>query len=163
VVGEPMRTDSLPGDRRPVVRSRLKGAVRAAAVFGTILAGTAGAATFSPAAGNASTGWIAVAKSPLVESLDWGGGAGYTRYEAEAQALRSCQQLQQASDCFLLASGPNCVAVAWDVSEPVNQAYGAIGDTPAIAISMAVAAAGPFANDPSVRCSYLSSTSPSLY
>jgi hypothetical protein len=70
-------------------------------------------------------------------------------------ALQNCALLQNASDCIVLASGPNCVAVAWDVAEPLNNAYAAVGDTPAAAISAAVAAAGPFANDPSVRCSYL--------
>lgn len=161
--GRPMRTESMLGGRKPVIRPRLTVAVRAAAVVGTVVAGIAGAAAVSSAEADASTGWIAVAKSPFVESLDWAGGPGYSRYEAEAEALRNCQQLQRALDCFVLASGANCVAVAWDISEPFNQAYGAIGDTPAIAISMAVAAAGPFANDPSVRCSYLTATNPSLY
>jgi hypothetical protein len=101
----------------------------------------------------ADSGWVAVAKSPWTEALDWAGGAG--PYGAEMQALQNCAVLQNASDCMVLASGPNCVAVAWDVAEPLNNAYGAIGDTPAAAISAAVAAAGPFANDPSVRCSYL--------
>jgi hypothetical protein len=109
--------------------------------------------TAAPA--HADSGWIAVAKSPWRESLDWAGGAGRSPYDAEMQALQNCALLQNASDCMVLASGPNCVAVAWDVAEPLNNAYGAVGDTPAAAISAAVATAGPFANDPSVRCSYL--------
>lgn len=110
---------------------------------------------FGPLAG-ADVGWIAVAKSPGRESIDWGGGAGFTAMDAEAAALRLCARMQQFSgECYLVASGPNCAAVAWDVSEPLNIAFGGVGDTPASAISAAVAAAGPFANAPEVRCSYL--------
>jgi Domain of unknown function (DUF4189) len=111
---------------------------------------------------HAEPGWVAVAKSPLRESLDWAGGLGHTRFSAEAEALRQCAVLQRASDCAVLASGPNCVAVAWDAAQPLNLAYGAVGDTPAAAINAAVATAGPFANDPSVRCSY-ATYSPGAY
>ncbi|MCA4725806.1 DUF4189 domain-containing protein [Mycolicibacterium fortuitum] len=103
----------------------------------------------------AATGWIAVAKSPSGEALDWGGGPGRSQLDAEMAALQMCARLQQAMDCYVVASGPNCVAVAWDVAEPLNNAYGATGATPAAALSAAEAAAGPFANDPEVRCSYL--------
>lgn len=105
----------------------------------------------------ADSGWIAVAKSPLRESLDWAGGSGRDRYDAEAEALGNCAVLQNASDCIILGSGPGCVAVAWDASEPLNVAYAAEGVTPATAITAAVGLAGPFANDPSVRCSYFDS------
>ncbi|UHJ57092.1 hypothetical protein LT337_09840 [Mycolicibacterium fortuitum] len=103
----------------------------------------------------AATGWIAVAKSPSREALDWGGGPGRSRLDAEMDALQQCARLQQAMDCYVVASGPDCAAVAWDVAEPLNNAHGAIGITPAAALSAAEAAAGPFANDPEVRCSYL--------
>jgi hypothetical protein len=118
-----------------------------------LAAATVASGFLTAAPAQADSGWVAVAKSPWRESLDWAGGAG--PYGAEMQALQNCALLQNASDCMVLASGPNCVAVAWDVAEPLNNAYAAIGDTPAAAISAAVAAAGPFANDPSVRCSYL--------
>lgn len=108
----------------------------------------------APAA--ADVGWIAVAKSPSREALDWGGGPGHSQADAETAALQSCAQMQRAWDCYVVASGPHCAAVAWDVAEPLNNAYGAIGVTPASALSAAEAAAGPFANDPEVRCSYLS-------
>jgi hypothetical protein len=104
----------------------------------------------------ADVGWVAVAKSPSRESLDWAAGPGRTQVDTEAQALQNCTRLQRANDCSVLASGPNCVAVAWDGAEPLNHAYGAVGDTPAEAINAAVAAAGPLANGPEVRCSYTS-------
>ena len=108
----------------------------------------------APAA--ADTGWVAVAKSPSREALDWGGGPGRTQFDAEMAALQLCAQMQQAVDCYVVASGPNCAAVAWDVAEPLNNVFGAIGVTPAAALRAAETAAGPFANDPEVRCSYLS-------
>lgn len=124
-----------------------------APLFSAVLLATA--VTVSAPA-SADVGWIAVAKSPSQEALDWGGGPGRTQVEAETAALLLCARMQQARDCYLVASGPNCVAVAWDVSEPLNIAFGGIGDIPAAALSAAEAAAGPFANAPEVRCSYLS-------
>lgn len=103
----------------------------------------------------ADGGWVAVAKSPSRESLDWAGGPDRSKAEAEVAALQQCARLQRATDCYLVASGPSCAAVAWDVAEPLNNAYGAVGLTPAAALSAAEAAAGPFANGPEVRCSYL--------
>lgn len=100
----------------------------------------------------ADSGWVAVASSPTHESLDWSVSAGQDA--AESTALRHCAVLQDPFDCQILASGPNCVAVAWDSDEPLNRPHGAIGDTPAAALNAAVAAAGSFANDPVVRCSY---------
>ena len=111
-----------------------------------------GLSVSSPA--HAGYGWVAVAKSPSRESLDWAGGRNTTQYAVEAEALRNCAALENAGDCQVVASGPNCVAIAWDASEPLNLAYGALGGTPAAALNAAVAAAGPFANDPEVRCSY---------
>ncbi|WP_083453079.1 DUF4189 domain-containing protein [Mycolicibacterium goodii] len=111
-------------------------------------------ATTIPAA--ADVGWIAVAKSPSHEALDWGGGPGSSKADAEAAALQLCARLQPAGNCYVVASGPACVAVVWDVSEPLNLAFGGVGATPAAALSAAEAAAGPFANSPEVRCTYLS-------
>ena len=115
--------------------------------FGTTVAIAAPAA--------ADTGWIAVAKSPLREALDWGGGPGRSQDDAERAALQLCARMEQATDCYVVASGPDCAAVAWDATEPLNIAYGAIGVTPAAALRAAETAAGPFANGPEVRCTYL--------
>ncbi len=115
-----------------------------------------GAAVCAAAPAAAEGGWVAVAKSPSRESLDWAGGPNRSQADAEVSALQQCARLQHASDCYLVASGPKCAAVAWDVGEPLNRAYGAVGMTPAAALSAAEAAAGPFANGPEVRCSYLS-------
>ena len=76
---------------------------------------------------HAGYGWVAVAKSPSRESLDWAGGRNTTQYAVEAEALRNCAALENAGDCQVVASGPNCVAIAWDASEPLNFAYGALG------------------------------------
>ncbi|TBH27853.1 MULTISPECIES: DUF4189 domain-containing protein [Mycolicibacterium] len=122
-------------------------------VLATGLLSVGMAVTASPAA--ADPGWIAVAKSPSHEALDWGGGPGSSQAQAEAEALQLCARLQPAGNCYVVASGPACVAVAWDISEPLNLAWGGVGPTPAAALHAAQAAAGPFANDPEVRCSYL--------
>ncbi len=114
-----------------------------------------GAAVYVAGPATADGGWVAVAKSPSRESLDWAGGPNQSQVDAEVSALQQCARLQHATDCYLVASGPNCAAVAWDVAEPLNHAYGAVGVTPAAALSAAEAAAGPFANEPEVRCSYL--------
>ena len=137
------------------VTGKLKEGMRMTRIVMLGLAGvTLASAVLSAAPAHADYGWVAVAKSPSRESLDWAGGTSRTQYAAEAEALQNCARLQRASDCAVLASGPNCVAVAWDASEPLNLAYGAVGNMPAAAINAAVAAAGPLANDPSVRCSY---------
>ena len=122
-------------------------------VLATGLLSVGMAVTAIPAA--ADPGWIAVAKSPSHEALDWGGGPGSSQAEAEAEALQLCARLQPAGNCYVVTSGPACVAVAWDISEPLNLAWGGVGPTPAAALHAAQAAAGPFANDPEVRCSYL--------
>lgn len=97
-------------------------------------------------------GWVAVANSPSREALDWQVSANPD--VTEAMALRRCAVLQHANDCEIVASGPNCVAIAWDVDEPLNHPHGAAADTPLDALNAAIAAAGPFANDTQVRCSY---------
>lgn len=102
----------------------------------------------------ADSGWVAVASSQSHEALDWRTGA--SQQSTETAALQQCTMLQRTGDCRILASGPNCVAVAWDAGQPSNRPHAAAADTPAAALNAAVAAAGPFANDPSVRCSYMS-------
>ena len=102
----------------------------------------------------ADSRWVAVASSPSHEALDWKIDA--SRQAAETGALQQCAVLQRADDCRILASGPNCVAVVWDASQPLNRPHAVAADTSAAALSATVAIAGPFANDPSVRCSYMS-------
>ena len=53
--------------------------------------------------------------------------------------------LRHPVHCRVLASGPNCVAVAWDINQPLNRPYGAAADTPAAALNAAISAAGAFA------------------
>lgn len=96
--------------------------------------------------------WIAAASSPSHEQLDW--GYGPDQAAAESAALAQCAQLQRAGDCRLLASSPDCVAVAWDAAQPLNRAHGASGGGPQAVMQAAIRAAGQYANDPSVRCSW---------
>ena len=72
----------------------------AAALAGGLALGAIAVGVATPA--SADSGWVAVAKSPSKESLDWGGGAGRTRYDAVAEALQQCARLQNASDCSVL-------------------------------------------------------------
>lgn len=102
---------------------------------------------------HADSRWLAVASSLSREALDW--NIGVSRQTAEIRALQQCAVLQEADDCRILASGPNCVAVVWDASQPLNRPFAVAADTSAAALSAAVASAGHFANDPSVRCSYM--------
>jgi hypothetical protein len=118
------------------------------------------AATCTALAGNifhaspalADGGWEAVANSPAHEQLDW--SWGIDQLDAESRALSRCAVLERASDCRLLASGPDCVAVAWDGDEPINHAHGVSGGGRDVVIPAAIAAAGPYANDPESRCSW---------
>ena len=129
--------------------------VRTVAAFGIVTA--MAASTVAPdtaASARAADDWIAVANSPSRASLDW--NTNINQQAAETTALRQCAALQNANNCRILASGPNCVAVAWDINQPLNRPYGAAADTPAAALNAAISAAGAFANDPTVRCSYLS-------
>jgi hypothetical protein len=103
---------------------------------------------------HADHGWAAAANSPSREATDWSWSRNTSSFAAEAQALDKCAQRNNATDCQILASGPGCVAIAWDVDEPLNHAHGGVGDTPQEAINAAVAAAGIDANDPSARCSW---------
>jgi len=48
-----------------------------------------------------------------------------------------------------VASGPDCVAIAGDGDQPINHAHGASGGGRDVVIQAAMAAAGPYANDPS--------------
>jgi hypothetical protein len=119
----------------------------------SILAGAAVvAAVFCAPVAYADTGWVAAASSPSHEQMDF--GYGPTQAAAESRALAQCAQLQRADDCLLLASGPDCVAVAWDVDEPINHAHGVSGGGRDVVLRAAIAAAGPYANDASARCSW---------
>ena len=46
------------------------------------------------------------------------------------------------------------MATAWDVSEPLNLLYAGSGGGPEAAALGAIAAAGPYANDVQVRCTW---------
>lgn len=117
---------------------------------GAIL-GSVSALVFAPIV-KADAGWVAVAGSPSRESLDWAYGPDV--FTAESKALAQCARLQNASNCVVLASSPACVATAWDVGQPLNRAYGATGLTTQEAVQAAMSAAGPYANDPTVRCTW---------
>jgi hypothetical protein len=120
-----------------------------------VLAAAALASTLWCAApAHADHGWAAVANSSSREATDWSWSRNTSSFAAEAQALDKCAQTNDATDCQILASGPACVAIAWDADEPLNHAHGGMGNTPQEAINAAVAAAGLYGNDPSSRCSW---------
>lgn len=120
-----------------------------------------GAIAIATAAGaHADDGWVAVANSPRHEQQDF--GYGPTQAIAEANALAQCAQLERAGDCRVLAVSTDCVATAWDVSEPLNQIYAASGGGPEVVRQAAIAAAGPYANDVQVRCTWWQQGPPAL-
>lgn len=111
----------------------------------------------APSAG-ADTGWVAVANSPTREQQDW--AYGPDRATAEYNALAQCALLQQADDCRILAASADCVATAWDAAQPLNRIYSGSGGGPEAAARGAIAAAGPYANDLHVRCTWWPRTGP---
>lgn len=119
--------------------------------FAIVLASAAlcGGAVVAPAA-HAAEGWVAVASSISHEQLDW--AYGPTPESATARALAQCAELQRAGDCIVVASSPDCIAIAWDAGEPLNRPHGGTGSRPAVALEAATASAGPTANDATVRC-----------
>ena len=118
-----------------------------------IVAGTAlaGGILYAPPA-HADGGWVAAASSPSHEQMDF--AWGIDQAAAESRALAQCAQLQRASDCLLLASGPDCVAIAWDADQPINHAHGVSGGGRGVVVQAAMAAAGPYANDIQSPCSW---------
>lgn len=106
----------------------------------------------APAA--ADSRWVAIASSPTHEQLDW--NFGPDENTAIFRALSQCARIQKADDCVVLATSPNCVAVAWDLAEPLNRPQGGSGETPEAALAAATGAAGPNANDPTVVCTWFS-------
>ena len=133
--------------------------IRTMAAFGIAVVISQAALAIEPAASaHATDNWIAVANSPSREALDWNNNVN--RQAAETMALRLCAVLQKANNCRILTSGPNCV-VAWNADQPLNRPYAAAADTPATALNAAITAAGAFANDPTVRCSYSPQQPPS--
>lgn len=117
---------------------------------GVMVAVTAG--TLAAPVARADDGWVAVANSPDHEQQDWAFGPDAAT--AAASALAQCAAYQRADDCRVLAVSTDCVATAWDVSEPLNRIYAGFGGGPDAAIAGAVAAAGPYANDVQVRCTW---------
>ena len=100
----------------------------------------------------ADDGWVAVANSPNHEQQDW--AYGPDQFTAESNVLAQCAVLQRADDCRVLAVSTDCVATAWDASEPLNRIYAGSGGGPEAAARGAIAAAGPYANDLQVRCTW---------
>jgi hypothetical protein len=103
---------------------------------------------------HADGGWVAAANSPSHEQMDFAWGTDLNQATAESQALAHCAERERASDCQLLASGPDCVAIAWDGDQPINHAHGVSGGGTDVVIPGAMAAAGPHANNPEARCSW---------
>jgi hypothetical protein len=108
----------------------------------------------------ADDGWVAVANSPNHEQQDW--GYGPDQVTAELNALAQCAVLERADDCRILAVSTDCVATAWDVSQPLNRIYAGSGGGPEAAARGALAAAGPYANDLQVRCTWWPRNTPGL-
>ena len=119
---------------------------------GAIAVALAATAMLTAPTAHADDGWVAVANSPNREQQDW--AYGPDRATAEAAALAQCILLEKADDCRVLASSPACVATAWDASEPLNRIYASAAESPEVAMGGAVAAAGPYANDVQVRCTW---------
>ena len=122
---------------------RLAGIVAATALMGGV---------FCAPPALADGGWVAAANSPSHEQMEfaWGIDQG----AAESRALAQCAQAERASDCQLLASGPDCLAVGWDGDQPINHAHGVSGGGREVVVQAAVAAAGRYANDIQSRCSW---------
>lgn len=123
-----------------------------------VVVGLSVAAVVTSPAAHADDGWVAVANSPSHEQQDW--GYGPDRATAEANALAQCAALERASDCRILAVSTDCVATAWDAAQPLNRIYAGSGGGPEAAVRGATAAAGPYANDIQVRCTWWSHTNP---
>ena len=123
--------------------NRLAGIVAFTALAGGVL--------LAPPA-HADGGWVAAASSPSHEQMDF--AWGIDQAAAESRVLAQCAALQRASDCLLLASGPDCLAVAWDGDQPINHAHGVSGGGREVVVRAAIAAAGPYANDIQSRCTW---------
>lgn len=117
-----------------------------------IAATAVAAAVLTAPTAHADDGWVAVANSPNHEQQDW--GYGPDQASAVANALAQCALLERAGDCRILVVSTDCVATAWDVSEPLNQLHAGSGGGPEAAARGAIAAAGPYANDLQVRCTW---------
>ncbi|MDA0251926.1 MAG: DUF4189 domain-containing protein [Actinomycetota bacterium] len=126
---------------------------------GAVIVAATGAAVLMAPSSHADDGWVAVANSPNHEQQDW--AYGPDQASAEANALAQCAVLQRADDCRVLAVSTDCVATAWDVSEPLNRIYAGSGGGPDAAVRGAIAAAGPYANDVQVRCTWWPRNPPS--
>ena len=120
--------------------------------IGVIGVAMTAAALWAAAPAVADDGWVAVANSPNHEQQDWAYGSD--QFTAESNVLAQCAVLQRANDCRVLAVSTDCVATAWDVSEPLNRIYAGSGGGPEAAARGAIAAAGPYANDLQIRCTW---------
>ena len=120
--------------------------------IGTAAVAVIAAAMLTAPGAHADDGWVAVANSPNHEQQDW--GYGPDQITAESNALVQCAAIERADDCLILAVSTDCVATAWDVSEPLNRIHAGSGGGPEAAVRGATAAAGPYANDVQVRCTW---------
>ena len=120
-------------------------------IGGAAVAMCTAAGLSAPSAG-ADDGWVAVANSPRHEQQDF--GYGPDQATAEFNALTQCAQLERADDCRVLAVSTDCVGSAWDAAQPLNQLYAVAGGGPDVVRQAAIAAAGPYANDVQVRCTW---------
>ncbi|HPX37605.1 MAG TPA: hypothetical protein PLH92_07795 [Mycobacterium sp.] len=118
--------------------------------FGIAACAATGLAVLAAPSAHAVDAWVAVANSPNREQQDWAYGPDPDT--AAANALVQCTRLERADDCRILAVSADCIATAWDVSEPLNRIYAAVGPGPDAAARAATAAAGPYANDVQVQC-----------
>jgi hypothetical protein len=123
---------------------------RPAVISVAVVALAAGAVCTPPA--HADDEWVAVASSPSHEQVDFAWGVDQA--DVEAKVFQQCAVLERASDCRLLASGPDCVGIAWDGDQPINHAHGMSGGGREVVAQAAMAAAGPYGNDPEVRCAW---------
>lgn len=121
-------------------------------VFGAVVIAATGMAVLVAPSASADDGWVAVANSPNHEQQDWAYGPDPDT--AAANALAQCAVLERARDCRVLAVSSDCVATAWDLSQPLNQIYAGSGGGPDAAMRGAIMAAGPNANDVQVRCTW---------
>jgi hypothetical protein len=117
-----------------------------------LAAGAVGAALAISPAAHADAAWVVAANSPSHEQMEF--AWGIDQAAAESRALAQCARIERASDCQVLASGPDCVAIAWDAADPINHAHGVSGGGRDVVVPAAIAAAGPHANDAQSRCSW---------
>jgi hypothetical protein len=107
---------------------------------------------FSAPSAHATAKWVATANSPSHEQIEF--AWGMDQADAESRVMAQCAQNERADDYQLLASGPDCVGIAWDGDQPINHVHAVSGGGRDVVIQGATAAAGPHANGAEARCSW---------